>query len=347
MRPEIDPADQGSPLLSTEPLGFPWETLDPFLFCAHHRDDYPAGNEVLGPAASLVERAPGSDFSRRDGWSMYHGEQVPGFPSHPHRGFETVTVVLRGLVDHSDSLGATARYGEGDVQWLTTGGGVQHAEMFPLLDRAAGNPVELFQVWLNLPRASKGAAPHFTMFWADQIPRHRVRDAAGRETEVLVVAGALGEARPLAPPPESWAARPGSDVAIWTIRMAPDAEWTLPPARPGSTRALYPFRGGGLQVGGRAAPDDRRLRLQPDLAAPLQAGPDGASLLLLQGKPIGEPVVQQGPFVASDAAELRQAFADYRRTGFGGWPWPSDEPVHPRGEGRFARLPDGRVERPG
>jgi redox-sensitive bicupin YhaK (pirin superfamily) len=344
---EKDSAGRESPLLSADPLGFPWETLDPFLFCAHHREAYPAGNERLGPAASLAGRSMGSDFSRKDGWSMYHGESVPGFPSHPHRGFETVTVVLQGLVDHSDSLGATARYGDGDVQWLTTGAGVQHSEMFPLLDEKDPNPVELFQVWLNLPRASKKAAPHFTMFWADKVPHHREKDAAGRQTEVTVVAGALGEARPLAPPPESWAARPESDVAIWTLRMEPGALFTLPPARPGSSRALYPFRGEGLRLGGKEVPDGQRLRLRPEAAAALTAGPRGASLLLLQGKPIREPVVQHGPFVASDTAELEQAFADYRRTGFGGWPWPSDEPVHPKGEGRFARFPDGRVERPG
>src|ERR1044071_8847106 len=118
---------------SVKPLGFPWETADPFLFCVHHDDAYPAGNERLGPAASLTGRNIGSDFPRRDGFRMCHGDVVPGFPEHPHRGFETVTVVRRGLVDHSDSLGAAARYGQGDVQWLTAGSGIVHAEMFPLL----------------------------------------------------------------------------------------------------------------------------------------------------------------------------------------------------------------------
>ena len=107
------------------PLGFQWPTVDPFLFCVHHLDLYPAGNGSFGPDPSSLEgREIGSDFEPRDGWRMYHGEEVPGFPQHPHRGFETVTLVRKGLIDHSDSLGATARFGQGDVQWLTAGKGV-------------------------------------------------------------------------------------------------------------------------------------------------------------------------------------------------------------------------------
>ena len=118
---------------SVEPLGFPWKTRDPFVFCVYHNDRYPAGNDEQGPAASLAGRRIGNDFTIRDGWRMYHGDVVPGFPQHPHRGFETVTVVRQGLVDHSDSMGAAGRYGRGDTQWMTAGSGVQHAEMFPLV----------------------------------------------------------------------------------------------------------------------------------------------------------------------------------------------------------------------
>src|SRR5205823_3455343 len=103
------------------------------------------------------------------------------------------------------------------------------------------NPVELFQLWLNLPKASKFAAPHFSMLWSERIPRRLFHDSAGRKTEVDVIAGRLEETRPLAPPPESWAAREDSDLAIWTVKMEPGANWTLPPARPGSHRALYFF----------------------------------------------------------------------------------------------------------
>ena len=131
--------------MAVTPQGFPWQTSDPFLLRAPRRP-LPAGNERQGPAASLAGRNLGQDFEGKDGWRMYHGEIVPGFPKHPHRGFETVTVVRRGLLDHSDSMGATARYGRGDVQWLTAGRGIQHAEMFPLVERERDNPVELFQI---------------------------------------------------------------------------------------------------------------------------------------------------------------------------------------------------------
>src|SRR4051794_2556496 len=183
-------------------LGFPWETVDPFLVCVHHQDDYPSGNERMGPAASLDGRDLGQDFAGKDGWRMYHGEVVPGFPQHPHRGFETVTVVRRGLIDHSDSLGATARFGGGDVQWLTAGKGIVHSEMFPLLDAAAPNPLELFQIWLNLPSAKKFVEPHFSMLWNEGIPR--VREAG---VELTIVAGNLGAVRAPPPPPASWAAQ--------------------------------------------------------------------------------------------------------------------------------------------
>ena len=328
------------------PLGFPWSTPDPFLFCVHHDDAYPAGNDRLGPAASLAGRNIGQDFAGKDGWRMYHGSVVPGFPQHPHRGFETVTVVRRGLVDHADSLGAAARYGRGDVQWLTAGKGIVHAEMFPLLDREGASPLELFQIWLNLPSSEKFAEPHFSMFWSNTIPRHTARDEAGRATEITVIAGALGDAaKPPAPPPHSWASRPDADVAIWTIKMEPGARFTLPPAARGSNRTLYFFRGTELRVGDRRLPARHAAELRADAEARLENGPDEAEILVLQGRPIGEPVVQHGPFVMNSPAEIQQAFADYRRTRFGGWPWKSDGPVHDREESRFARHADGCIER--
>jgi redox-sensitive bicupin YhaK (pirin superfamily) len=328
-----------------KPLGFPWETSDPFLFCVHHNDAFPAGNDRLGPKASLAGRHLGQDFEGKDGWRMYHGQAVPGFPQHPHRGFETVTIMRHGYIDHSDSLGAAARFGPGDVQWLTAGKGVVHSEMFPLLNPDRPNPLELFQIWLNLPSAGKMVEPHFAMLWSDSIPTLTVQDEAGRTTEINIVAGHLGDKNAPPPPPKSWAARSDANVAIWTIKMAPDAQWTLPATESGTNRTMYFFRGSKLRIGERSLTQHAGVDLQTNAAVTLQNGPDESELLLLQGRPIGEPVVQYGPFVMNSRDEIHQAFSDYQRTGFGGWPWPTDDPVHPRSDGRFARHADGRIER--
>jgi hypothetical protein len=344
-------------ILQVLPLGLPWPTIDPFLFCVHHDDAYPRGNGRFGPQASLAGRALGSDFEGRDGWRMYHGREVPGFPAHPHRGFETVTLVRRGLTDHSDSLGAAARFGGGDVQWLTAGAGIVHAEMFPLLHTGNTNPLELFQIWLNLPSRSKFAPPHFTMFWREAIPHRRVVDTAGHATEVSVVAGVFpaGPAddeataiTPLAPPPDSWASQAEADVAIWTLKLEPHARFRLPAATgDGTRRMLYFFVGEHIDIEGGRLSQHAAVELDAGRAVELVNGPAASELLLLQGRPIGEPVAQYGPFVMNTEAQLREAVADYQRTRFGGWPWDDDAPVHGAEPARFARHADGRVERPG
>jgi len=338
-----------SPVLSHQPLGFPWQTIDPFLFCVHHDDAYPAGNASMGPQASLQGRNLGQDFGRKDGWSMYHGQTVPGFPSHPHRGFETVTIVRQGFIDHSDSLGATARFGAGDVQWLTAGKGIMHCEMFPLRRSDAPNPVELFQIWLNLPAKNKMAEPHFTMLWNERIQSLQLSDALGRASTVRVVAGHVaasgGSARGLPPPPASWASHQDADVAIWTVHMEAGAHLTLPPAAHRATRRqLYFFRGTSLDIGGHGVRVQTVTEVRAQETLALINGDTACELLVLQGRPIGEPVAQYGPFVMNTQAEVAQAFADYRRTEFGGWPWPANDPVHPRARGRFARHADGHEE---
>jgi redox-sensitive bicupin YhaK (pirin superfamily) len=335
------------PVLQVVPLGFQWATVDPFLFCVHHLDRYPEANEHFGPAASLAARDLGMDFSGADGWRMYHGSTVPGFPQHPHRGFETVTFVRQGFVDHSDSLGATARFGRGDVQWLTAGRGIVHCEMFPLLDRAGPNPLELFQIWLNLPANDKMVDPYFTMLWNEDLPRHTTTDGDGRTTEITIIAGELAGRRPPSPPPDSWASRAEADVAIWHAVLDAHARYELPAeAGAHAVRTLYVFEG-GVHVGGRDLEATTGAVVRPDEAVAIEGGPYGAEVLVLQGVPIGDPVAQYGPFVMNDHAGIEQAFRDYRATGFGGWPWPTDDPVHARDAGRFARHPDGRSERPG
>lgn len=347
------PANAGAPqparagLKAVTPINaMHWETEDPFLFCAHHDDKFPAGNAQLGPDVSLAGRHLGRDFNEANEFRMYHGRVVPGFPRHPHRGFETVTVVRTGMLDHADSMGATARYGAGDVQWLTAGGGIQHAEMFPLLKSSAPNPLELFQIWVNLPRADKMVDPYFTMLWSETIPRVIARDGAGKSVELTVIAGRYGSHQPPPAPPNSWASRPDSDLAIWALRLEPGAAFELPAVAEDTRRSLYVHQGAGLQIADAQVPNKSRAQVDGPGALQLRNGPAETEILLLQGRPIGEPVAKRGPFVMNSQQEIRQAYADYQRTQFGGWPWPENDPVHPRDKGRFARHVDGRFEQP-
>ncbi len=330
-----------------KPLGFMWNTSDPFLFCVHHLDKYPRGNDQLGPAASLAGRNLGQDFTTKDGWRMYHGETIPGFPAHPHRGFETVTVVLKGFVDHSDSHGAAGRYGNGDVQWMTAGAGLQHAEMFPLLKKEEENPLELFQIWLNLPRVKKFAEPFYTMLWAEDIPVLTQKDNNGKQIEVTIIAGQIDDTVAPHPAPDSWAHDPKNEVGIWLIKMESGAKWTVPSASLEVNRTLYFYRGNELAIAGINIKSYNSLEMLADQEIIIENGNEDSFLLLLQGMPVDEPVVQHGPFVMNTAAEIHQAFADYRKTQFGGWPWERYDNVHPLEKGRFARYANGKEEIPG
>jgi len=327
--------------------GRPWPTPDPFLFCVHHNDKFPKGNGSFGPATSLDGRQMGMDFAWKDGWNMYHGRKVPGFPAHPHRGFETVTVVRSGRLDHADSLGAAARYGDGDVQWLTAGAGIQHAEMFPLLSTEQENPLDLFQIWLNLPKKSKMVAPYFAMLWADDIPQVTNKDSAGRVTELEIRAGRFGQVKAPPPPPDSWASDPHNEVTILTGKMASGAQFVLPAVPAGVNRFLYFFAGESLQVGDRSLSHMHGAVLIEESEVHLENGAGEGEFLLLQGRPIGEPVAQHGPFVMNSRQELEEAYRDYQRTQFGGWPWETSDPVHGSDPERFARRGDGSIERPG
>lgn len=331
-------------IIKIEPLGFPWSTRDPFLFCAYHKDAYPKGNDQMGPNTSLEGRNIGQDFVIKDGWRMYHGDTIPGFPYHPHRGFETVTIAKEGVVDHTDSLGAAGRFGDGDVQWMTAGKGVQHSEMFPLIHKDKENPLELFQVWLNLPKASKFVEPHFKMLWSEDIPVIHHQDKNEKKVKVDVIAGTIDNTQALNPTPDSWAADPAHEVTILTIKMEANAQWILPAAKSTVNRVLYFYKGDTLSIDNKSVPVDHSIELLANEATALHAGNEPAYILMLQGQPINEPVVQYGPFVMNTEAEIQQAYSDYRRTQFGGWPWPNREQTHDRDKGRFALHADGREE---
>lgn len=344
----------------------PWETKNPFLFAIYHADAFPAGNGRLGPT------------SNPDGtWQMYHGDSVPGFPHHPHRGFETLTLVLAGTVDHGDSAGNYGRYGSGDLQWMTAGKGLCHSEMFPLIHTDKTNPLVLFQIWLNLPAASKMTKPTYVMQWAERIPT--VRPSPG--VKVVVHAGPFGDSagtvvQPAECPPASMAANPDHDVAVWRVTMNASTVVSLPPARdPRTLRTLFLYhgsfttsiRGKTLSVTAPAAVD-----LSPGetgvvvtagavggvsqsvaeslgdvaLAEAVTDGGAAACFLVLQGIPLAEPVVQRGPFVATSEAGITDARLAFQRGEFGRWPFADLGPTFGGSEvGRFA-FKDGVRETP-
>ena len=334
-----------NPILECIDLGDAWVCIDPFLVCAHHIEHYPAGNDRFGvPDAERQHATPGFQTGAHDGFSLYFGaDGLPGFPNHPHRGMETVSILHQGYIDHADSLGNSGRYGPGDVQWMTAGGGIQHAEMFPLLHQDQPNDFELFQIWLNMPARKKMVQPEYKMMWAEHIPHYRQGGA-----DVTIIAGAYQPQEdtrqpviaPIAPTPDTWAADPASELAIWMVDLAPGASLTLPAALlAGNQRTLFVFGGNGLLVAGQDVGDKRRVRVVAQVPLPLanrSARP--VRLMLMQGVPLNEPVVRSTVYVTNTIDELHQAKRDFQHTGFGGWPWDTRQPMHGPGFERFARY---------
>jgi redox-sensitive bicupin YhaK (pirin superfamily) len=182
------------------------------------------------------------------------------------------------------------------------------------------------------------------MLWAEDIPVKKTQDKNGKSITVNVIAGKLGDVTALAPAPDSWAAYPENEVAIWTIKMEPGAEWILPAASDKAERTLYFYRGDSLEIDGREIETYNAVKLNAEKEPLIRNRKSDSFLLLLQGKPVNEPVVQYGPFVMNTQEEIQQAFSDYRRTEFGGWPWERPDNVHPRERGRFAKHKDEKEE---
>lgn len=321
-------------------LGFQWETLDPFLFCVHHEDFFPEGNGNLGPKTSLAGRNLGNDFNIKDGFRMYHGKKVPGFPGHPHRGFETLTVVRKGMVDHSDSDGGAGRYGDGDLQWMTAGSGLLHSEMFPCIHEDKENPLELFQIWLNLPAKNKMTKPNYKMFWNEDMPKFEKENAY-----IEVLAGSLFDKNAPTPPNPSWANDSENKVGVYNIKIDANSTFVLPKTDKGINRSIYFYNGKNLTIEDKKIPEYHAVDVNSEFDVRFKTGDSEVKVLILQGKPIDEPVVQHGPFVMNTRQEIQEAFAEYQRTQFGGWPWKEYEKTHGKDTGRFAKYADGTVEK--
>ena len=349
----------------------PMKTLDPFLFCVYHVDLYPPGDEEMGVRD---ERGDGSHFHPSVPYRFYHGHRIPGFPRHPHRGFETITATIDGIIDHVDSVGNAGRYGGGDLQWMTAGSGIQHAEMFPLVNDDKANPSRFFQIWLNLPSRKKMSAPDFVMHWKDDVKKIRSK---GNEYEIIAWVGQFGDDDDEASsknstansantptPKNSWASDEANDVGVFYVEIyAENGSVSVPRAKIGkeANRYLYFLEGEEMVINGRE-------KIRKKTGAELDAsqsftvkctkiestsnrnshsdsssnGQEGknkcCAFLILSGRPISEPVASHGPMVMNTNAELRQAFQDFDRTQFGGWPWKSNDVVFPREKPRFMRV---------
>jgi redox-sensitive bicupin YhaK (pirin superfamily) len=308
-------------------LDLHWKTQNPFLFCAFHNDRFPKGNGKLGPSVGLEGRAIGSDFQLKDGYRMYHGSGVPGFPAHPHSGFETITIVNKGFVDHADSLGNGGRYGGGDCQWMTAGHGIVHSEMFPLVNTEKENPLELLQIWLNLPSASKKVAPNYNVY-SSQKTKTVVLDS--KRVNIKLYSGSIGETKGNTPPKNSWASTEKNEICVWLIEIKHSGKFTIPKAKnSNSLTSLYFYEGENIAIHDNNFGKMTGFELNSNEEVLVENISDQtAKLLLLRGAPIDEPVIQHGPFVANSREGLIEIVNRYNQTQFGGWPWKSSDVTH-------------------
>ncbi len=330
----------------------------------------------MGPSEMPKTIKLGADFEPSRPWRMYHGQKVPGFPMHPHRGFETITIVVEGTVDHFDSGGGSGRYSDGDIQWMTAGSGIQHCEMFPLLNQEGDNPLELFQIWLNLPQKDKFAVPSYKMLWSENVPTVKVG-----QSEIRLISGGLGKLESQEPTPKSWANDKDNHVRLMTIDLNEGDVLYLKTESETVLRSLYHYSGDDLCLC-LITPDEvrdfftsgeglyadaenksRRIAMAKGahictlLPAKQMAALENVDLLLwaergsvkllyMAAEPIHEPIAQYGPFVMNTRAEIQQAYWDYENSKFGGWPWKNHEPVHPSTFKRQALYSDGSISVP-
>ena len=222
---------------------------------------------------------------------------------------------------------------------------VQHSEMFPLLEENQGNTLELFQIWLNLPKHRKMVDPNFKMLWVKTIQTSTFEDEAGRSIKVIHHCKAIGNKKGPVPTPDSWASEAINDVAIWVITLEEQASWVLPEVLTGVNRSLYLYEGKDVEVAGERLKLNQVGHIVQSEGFKIKNGEASAKLLLLQGRPIGEPVEQYGPFVMNTRQEIVATFEEYRRTQFGGWPWKSPDQIHGLLSGRFARHANGVEEK--
>ena len=263
-------------LVTRRPLPGPQiDQLDPFLFLNHHGPQtYPPNNRGLP------------------------------FGPHPHRGFETVTFILAGDLAHLDTGGHESIIHAGGVQWMTAGSGLVHAELSPDAFKRQGGPLEILQLWVNLPGRLKMTDPAYVGLQAADIPA--IAADGGKVTVNLISGRQLGRDGPIASL---------TGVMLSTVAFRPGGAISLEAPR-GRAVFLYVVRG-AVRVAGEAAPPHQLLELKDD-GDSVDLRADGEALVLFgHAAPLGEPVASHGPFVMNTHAEIVQAIADYQAGKFG------------------------------
>jgi len=228
-------------------------------------------------------------------------DYIAGFPPHPHRGFETVTYLLAGCMQHRDSAGHAGVLRAGGVQWMTAGRGIEHSEMPQQEDGLLSG----FQLWVNLPASQKMAAPRYQEYEPEEIPLERHSDG----TEVRVIAGTTSQGT--SGPVHQIAAQP-----IYFDVSLPEGN-VFEEAVPAGHNAFVYVIEGALQIGGTAVAAGTLAVLSDGEQLQAGAATGGTRFLLIAGKPFNEPVARSGPFVMNSSEEIRQAYSDYRRGDFG------------------------------
>jgi redox-sensitive bicupin YhaK (pirin superfamily) len=244
----------------------------------------------------LMDYGPPKEFT-----PLARGQRGVGW--HPHRGFETVTLAWEGAVAHRDNAGHAGVIGPGDVQWMTAGRGIFHEEYHEEAFARRGGRMHMMQLWVNLPRKDKAAPPAYQPITAADIPR--VALPGGGEVRVLAGthAGATGPAHTFTP------------ITMLDARLEPGARLSVP--LPGSYNALAVVAEGRVRAGEVTATAGELVLFRNDGAALELVAEEGAHLIVLAGEPLGEPIVQYGPFVMNTASEIEQAIIDVQRGKFG------------------------------
>ena len=330
----------GGPVLREMVANLHWDLEDPFIFASHHFDLYPKGNERQAPPKEEIEKKDlGNDYHGLFGYRLYTSKLTPGFQLHSHWGYETVTYVPQGYVDHFDSLGNQGRYGYGDMQWITAGGLYSHCEMYPLAHQDRENPQLVTQIMINLPLSEKNTPPEVHTVWKEDLQEFEEDGCT-----FTLLAGSFRGRTARIPSQRSWAADPSHHVLILRVLMGPGTTLRLGPSD-AKHRNIY-ITDCRATVAGKEYHEDTRLKLRPEASVEITMGEKESELWVLEGDPIGERQSRWGPVVLGTDSEVREANNVIRKKEGPEWQWEYVNQKQPLGTERFYRSADGAESRP-